>query len=163
MAYDKAAAHEYYEKYVKKGLKKGRKKKTAEEKAASERKSTKGLNDSGKAAAKQIKEQLQKERKAEYDKLKKDMQAKIDALKEKIKQAKAASKSKSDDLLDNMNGGGEDVEALKAEIEKLRTDTKAAKEKIKADYDERYLQMLDELKADKDFKGSSKKSSKKSK
>ena len=69
MAYDKAKAHEYYEKYRKKGLKKGRKKgkkKTATTKK--KRKSTEslvglsssGLNDAGKMQAALVKQDLKK-------------------------------------------------------------------------------------------------------
>ena len=146
MAYDKEKAHEYYINYVKKGLKKGKsKKKTDEEQAASDRKSTKGLNDAGKAAAKQVKEQISAERKEALSQLQAEMQEKIKAIQERIKAIKGLD---SNDLL----AGGDTAESLKAEIEKLREDTKAAKEKVKADYDERYLQMLDEIKADKDYK-----------
>lgn len=155
MAYDKAKAHEYYINYVKKGLKKGRgTKKTAEEQAAADRKSTKGLNDAGKAAAKQIKADLQAERKEAYAKLSENLKTKIAALQERIKQAKAAQKGNKDGVmdLDSNAGPGDDIDALKAEIEQLRADTKAEKERIKADFDERYLQMLDELKADGDYK-----------
>lgn len=68
MAYDKAKAHEYYEKYRKKGLKKGRKKGKKKTAAAKKRKSTEslvglsssGLNDAGKMQAALVKQDLKK-------------------------------------------------------------------------------------------------------
>ena len=164
MAYDKVKAHEYYVNYVKKGLKKGRtKKQTAEEEAAAKRKSTTGLSKEGKAAAKQVKQQLQAEKKQELEKLQADMKQKIADLQARIKAAKVNKNSKlpADDIM-NM-GSNDTVDSLKAEIEKLRSETKAAKDKIKADYDERYLQMLDEMKGDKDYKETKKSTKKKSK
>ena len=144
MAYDKEKAHEYYMNYVKKGVKKGRGKKSQQ--AESDRKSTKGLNDDGKEAAKQAKAQINAERKEAYAALKAEMQEKINAIKERITQAKG---NKSDDLLTMST---DDVDALKQEIEQLRTDMKAEKEKIKAEYEEKYLAVLDEIKSDKEYK-----------
>ena len=165
MAYDKDQRHEYYINYVKKGLKKGRGKKTAqseEDKAASERKSTKGLNTEGKAAAKQVRQQINAERKEAYNQLMEGMRAKIKEIQERIKQAKS---KKNSDLPDGdiLNMSNEDAEALKAEIEQLRADTKAEKAKIKADYEEKYLSMLDEIKDDSDFKAVKKSKKKKGK
>ena len=64
MAYDKAAAHEYYENYTKKGKKKGRKKGKKKSTAKTTRiigLTTAGLNDAGKMEVALVKEKLQAE------------------------------------------------------------------------------------------------------
>ena len=159
MAYDKEKAHEYYINYVKKGLKKGRGKKSAQEQAESDRKSTKGLNDAGKAAAKRIKEQIMQQRKLAYQAIKDELNTKVAELRERIKEAKAAAKKPLD--LDNPDSFPEDINSLQAEIERLREVSKQKKEKVKNYFNERYYQMLDELKGDSDFKAVKKSKKKK--
>lgn len=65
MAYDKQAAHEYYENYTKKGKKKGRKKGSSKKSSSKTTKliglSTAGLNDQGKMEFALMKERLQTE------------------------------------------------------------------------------------------------------
>lgn len=172
--YDPVKAHEYYEKHKKlKG-----------------RKSTAGLNSTGKEAAKYVKDKLQEERNAKIDSLKQSTMKEIDEYKEHIEGLKEANKRmreeykrKKDALkqeaerIKNMpKGPAKDRakealkkkrEKLKAEnpkhsieqnlkiakacredVKKLRKTFTESKKKIKADYDDKYVQELDKLKAD---------------
>lgn len=109
MAYDKAKAHEYYEKYKKKGLKKGRKKgkkKASAPKVKSQSlagTSTAGLNSDGAIEATIIKDRLKKEMNEALQ------SAKTDAEREEIRR--------------------EFSKKANAEIEKLKSDPKFAKPK----------------------------------
>lgn len=132
--YDPAKAHEYYEKH--KQLK-GRKK------AESDRKSTKGLNEKGKAAAAHVKETIAAEKKAFMDKLKEQTKEKIAALRDKLKHMSKEERKKY-------------REKIREEIAKIRSDYKAAKDKAKADFSEKYLKELDDIKKDKSFRAPAK-------
>ena len=129
--YDPVKAHEYYMQH--RQLKGRKKAKTPEEKAAAERKSTKKLNDMGKAAAKQVKKAIQEERKAAYKVVTKAVSAKI---KELRKQWKSEGLSK---------------EEIKARVEEIRAEAKEQKKQLKAMFEEKYLQELDQIKQDPQF------------
>lgn len=130
--YDPVKAHEYY--MAHRQLKGRKKAQTPEEKAAAQRKSLKGLNDMGKAAAKQVKKAIAEERKAAYKVVTKAVSAKI---KELRKQWKAQGMSK---------------EEIKARVEEIRAEAKEQKKQIKAMFQEKYLQELDQIKQDPQFK-----------
>ena len=115
MAYDAAKAHEYYIKYRKKGLLKGRQ-------------SKKGLSEYGKSTASMLKEELNAQRKAEYDAITKEFNEKIKALRKRMK--------------------GADKEKLKREIEALRAEAKERKAAVRDKYDEKYAQAIEGLRKD---------------
>ena len=128
--YDPVKAHEYYMKHRKL---KGRKK------ANSKRKSLKGLNELGKAAAAEVKEAIMEERKAEYDALKEQFKERIAALRAQLKalppDQRAARKAE-----------------FEAKIKGIRAEHKEAKAQVKEAYEEKYLQELDKIKQDRSFR-----------
>lgn len=140
--YDPVKAHEYY---MKNRQLKGRKKaQTPEEKARAQRKSTKSLNEQGKAVAKQVKAAINEERKAAYKVVTQAVSAKIKELRKQWKSQ------------------GLSAEEIKARVADIRAEAKEQKKQIKALFEEKYLQELDKIKADPQFrKASSKKSGKK--
>lgn len=117
--YDPQKAHEYYEKH----------------KQLKGKTSTSSLNDEGKKAAKYVKQKIVEEKKAAIEKHKEEMNKKIAALREKFNELPKA-----------------DRKALRAEvtqaIKALRDEHKAAKAKIKEDYDKKYNEELDKIKSD---------------
>lgn len=141
--YDPVKAHEYYENYRKKGLKKGRSKKTPEEQALAQRKSTKGLNDMGKAAAEEVKEAIKAERKEIYKLI-------AQAVKDNIKRYREQLKSE-----------GLDKEAIAEKVKEIRASVKEYKKKIKEIFQEKYLSELDKIKQDPEMRAVSKRRSRK--
>lgn len=125
--YDPVKAHKYYMKHRKL---KGRKKKSPEEQAKAKRRSLKGLNESGKAAAAYVKSAIMAERKADYKKVNK-------ACTEKIKALRAEWKKQ-----------GLTKEQMKEKAKEVREKFKEYKKKLKDVYDEKYLQELDKIKQD---------------
>lgn len=119
--YDPAKAHEYYERT----------------KQLKGRKSTSGLNEQGKIAAKYVKEKLTEERKKKQEELKQRMNAKIERIREKIKAIKG-----------NKGNRKAIKEKLRKMIADLRAEYKTQKTKIKEEYDEKYVQELDKIKQD---------------
>ena len=129
--YDPVKAHEYY---MKNRQLKGRKKaQTPEEKAKAQRKSTKNLNEQGKAVAKQVKAAINEERKAAYKVVTKAVSAKIKELRKQWKSQ------------------GLSAEEIKARVADIRAEAKEQKKQIKALFEEKYLQELDKIKADPQF------------
>lgn len=117
--YDPQKAHEYYEKH----------------KQLKGKTSTSNLNEEGKKAAKYVKQKIAEEKKAAIEKHKEEMNKKIAALREKFNELPKA-----------------DRKALRAEvtqaIKALRDEHKAAKTKIKEDYDNKYNDELNKIKSD---------------
>ena len=126
--YDPVKAHEYYMKN--RELKGRNKAKTPEEKAAAARKSTKTLNEQGKAVAKQVKAAINEERKAAYKVVTQAVSAKIKELRKQWKSQ------------------GLSAEEIKARVAEIRAEAKEQKKQIKALFEEKYLQELDKIKAD---------------
>lgn len=155
--YDPKAAHEYYMKHRKL---KGRRKKGVQQSSGggpsgatnipassnyeltdaakesmrrTDRVSTAGLNDAGKAAAKNVKANLQAERKKKADVITARAKEMISALRESLKgmskEEKAANK-----------------ERIKQQIESIRNDVKTAKESLKQEYDDKYVAELGKIK-----------------
>lgn len=128
--YDPVKAHEYYMKHRQL---KGKKKKTPEEQATADRKSTKSLNDEGKAAAKQIKAAIQKKRRQAYRDISDNLSDQLAALREQMKLE------------------GYSTDEIKEKAEELRAQAKEAKEQAKAQFEEEYLKELDQLKSSGQF------------
>lgn len=124
--YDPSKAHEYYEKHKKL---KGQRART----------SIKGLSEHGKVAAKEVKEQLNAEKKATLARMAQVIKNKIYALKEQMKRKMAG-----------MNAGAKDQlkAKMKTMIENMRSDYKAEKLKVKAEYNEKYAAELDKIRED---------------
>lgn len=120
--YDPAKAHEYYLKH-------------RQLKGNSSRKSTKGLNEAGKIAAKEVKERIMEERKAALKQVTEATKAKIQSMRAQLK---GMSK------LQKQFAKGE----LQQQIEQIRADAKQQKTEVKAKYEEKYLAELDKIKAD---------------
>lgn len=139
--YDPAKAHEYYMQH--RQLKGRKKAQTPEEKAKAARKSTKTLNDQGKAVAKQVKEAINEERKAAY------------------KQITQAVSAKIKELRNQWKAEGLSPEEIKARADEIRAEAKEQKKQIKALFEEKYLQELDKIKADPQFKKAAKSTTKK--
>lgn len=135
--YDPVKAHEYYINYRKKGLLKGRKKKTPQEIALARRKSTKGLNEMGKAVAQMVKDQIIAERKSAYKTINKAVNDKLKVLRKQYKEQ------------------GLSKEEIKQKVAEIRATVKEYKKKIKAAFDEKYYQELDKIKKDGQFRGRS--------
>lgn len=160
--YSPKAAHEYYLKHRKlKGRKKRRRQESSgggptrsnaaqttgpyeltdaarEAQRKSDRTTTAGLNDAGKAAAKNVKANLQAERKEKADAIAAKAKERISALRESLKgmskEEKAANK-----------------ERIKRQIESIRNDVKAAKESLKQEYDNKYVAELSKIKMNASF------------
>lgn len=174
--YDPVKAHEYYMKH----------------RELKGRKSTTGLNATGKEAAKYVKDKLQEERNAKVESLKSQVTAQVDDLKsaieriregmkqqrESIKKRREAIKQESERIKNMPDGPAKDRakeslqkkkdilkqlrEGMKRDNEKnrktiadIRNDVKSikksfseSKKKIKEEYDNKYIQELDKLKAD---------------
>lgn len=156
--YDPVKAHEYYMK-------------TRELKGQTTRRSTAGLNDEGKAAAKSVKEQLDTERKSRVD-------AEKDNMLTTIESHKSQTKSKIDKLRKELNNMSMDdwnkhAERIQSEIAKLREDNStirarlqveysAERSKLKDEYNEKYMSELDKIKNDSKYLKTVKKKSTKS-
>lgn len=151
--YDPEKAHEYYMRTRKlKG-----------------RKSTAGLNDEGKAAAKYVKEQLTSERKQvisdkkdEHTNIneayKNQMQSKIDLLRAKLKRMSKFEKRKHRETIQNQitmlrEENKSRRKELSEQLKNFRTETKEL-------YDEKYISELDKIKSDSKFIKIKKKSKK---
>lgn len=136
--YDPVKAHQYYE----------------EHKKLKGRKSTAGLNDTGKASAKYVKEQLEAERKSRVEQYKAEMNRKISELREMLKGMSKADRKRN-------------KEEIYAKIQGLRAENKQIKAQLKEEYDNKYVEELDKIKQDsgmqvqKKAKKSSSKSNKK--
>lgn len=142
--YDPEKAHEYYMR-------------TRELKG---RKSTAGLNDEGKAAAKYVKEQLTSERKQvisdkkdEHTNIneayKNQMQSKIDSLRDKLKRMSKFEKRKHRETIQNQitmlrEENKSRRKELSEQLKNFRTETKEL-------YDEKYISELDKIKSDSKF------------
>jgi hypothetical protein len=151
--YDPEKAHEYYMR-------------TRELKG---RKSTAGLNDEGKAAAKYVKEQLTSERKQvisdkkdEHTNIneayKNQMQSKIDSLRAKLKRMSKFEKRKHRETIQNQitmlrEENKSRRKELSEQLKNFRTETKEL-------YDEKYISELDKIKSDSKFIKIKKKSKK---
>ena len=140
MAYDPAAAHEYYIKYRKKGLKKGRKKGKDKAKVKSTNLvglSSSGLNEAGKMEAALIKDKIKKEMNAalskaktdeEREKIRREYQQKaLDAINKlktdsKYAQAKAAKAAKAT----KSSGSAKAAKTTKASTGSSKGTTKSA-------------------------------------
>lgn len=138
--YDPVKAHEYYMQHRKL---KGRKNKyagmTYDQIMAEKRKTTYGLNDMGKAAAKQIRESINAEKKEALKKI-------AEAVKAKLKQLRKTLKSQ-----------GYDAKSIKVLCEGIREEAKAQKKKCRELYNEKYYQELDKLRKEPDFQKKTKK------
>lgn len=152
--YDPQKAHEYYEKHKKlKG-----------------RTSTAGLNDAGKVAAKEVKEHIMEEKKAQIEALKEQMQErintakeqmqdKIDALKDQLAgMSKEERKAKREEIMAQIAGLRKDNKSLR---EKVRSENKAARQQVKEAFDEMYAQELEKINNSSEFKKEKKGSKKK--
>lgn len=140
--YDPVKAHEYYVNYTKKGLLKGRKGENSEE---AERKSTKSLNDEGKAVAKQVRQAIAEERKEVYKMI-------TERVREVVKNLRAQMKEE-----------GFDKEEIADRVAQLRDTAKEWRSKVKEVYKEKYLSELDKIKQDPSFQKPQKKSRKRKK
>lgn len=143
--YDPAKAHAYYEK-------------TKELKG---RTSTAKLNDSGKEAAKYVKEQLTTKRKGLVD-------AEKQSTKDKVEQHKTQTRVKIDSLrtqLKNMSKADKlmNRDSFQAEIDGLREENKTARDllkeefkqtktSLKDEYDNKYIEELDKIRNTKSFR-----------
>ena len=133
--YDPVKAHEYYMKH--RNLK-GKKNKydgmTYDQIMAEKRKTTYGLNDMGKAAAKQIRESINAEKKEALKKI-------AEAVKARLKQLRETLKSQ-----------GYDKYSIRSVCEGIREEAKAQKKKCRELYNEKYYQELDKLRNEPEFK-----------
>ena len=129
--YDPVKRHEYYMKHRKL---KGRN---------SKRSSTASLNEDGKAAAAEVKEQIMAERKEIYSLVTK-------AVSDQIKQRRAEWKAQ-----------GLSSEQIKEKVQEIREMAKEYKKQIKAIFEEKYLSELDKIKQDPSFLKAKKSSKKK--
>ena len=126
--YDPVKAHQYYE----------------EHKKLKGRKSTAGLNETGKATAKYVKQQLEEERKKAVETYKAEMNKKIENLREMLKgMSKEERKERKAEIY--------------AQIKSLRLENKERKAQLKKEYDEKYLTELDKIKGDTKMQKESKK------
>lgn len=107
-------------------------------KKRSDRTSTAGLNDAGKTAAKNVKANLQAERKEKADHITAMANAEIARLREELsgmsKEEKEANK-----------------ERVQQEIEKIRASVKQQKEDLKKEYDDKYVAELSNIKMNPSF------------
>ena len=142
--YDPAKAHEYYEKHKKlKG-----------------RTSTAGLNDAGKVAAKEVKERITEEKKAQIEAIKEQakeriaaakeqMQGKIDALRAQLKgMSKEERQAKKEEIMNQISGLRAENKSLR---EKVQGDSKTLREQTKAAFDEKYAQELEKINSSSEF------------
>ena len=113
--YDPVKRHEYYMKHR---VLKGRNR---------SRKSTSGLNEDGKAAAAEVKEQIMAERKTFYQTIKDQMNAKIKAIRTELKSmSKEQRRARKEEFVER--------------IKKLRQEAKDHRSKAKDYFEEKYLQ-----------------------
>ena len=131
--YDPVKAHEYYMAHRQLKGKKKNSNKSYDEIMAEKRKTTYGLNDEGKAAAKQIREAINAEKKEALKKV-------SESVKNKIKKLRAYGKSHHYDKL-----------TLKRLAEELRSQAKEQKKQLRALYNEKYYQELDNLRKQPEF------------
>ena len=123
--YDPVKAHEYYMKHRK-----------LKEKNA--RTSTKGLNEAGKIAAKEVKEGIKAEQKEFFQKIKDTINNAIAKLREELKgMSKEERKARK--------------EEYKQRIAQLRETAKTCKEQAKEFFKEKYAQEMDKIKASSEF------------
>lgn len=143
--YDSAKAHDYYER-------------TKELKG---RKSTSGLNDSGKAAADYVREQLNTEKKQKVDTAQKSlkeqlethkaqMKEKINSLRSRLKNMSKAQKAANrDDIMSEIDGIRAENKAAKDQLQEAFKKTKTD---LKTEYDDKYVAELDKIKSTGSFK-----------
>lgn len=152
--YDPQKAHEYYEKHKKlKG-----------------RTSTAGLNDAGKIAAKEVKEQITEERKAQIeavkektkeniDNIKNQMQGKIDSLRAQLKgMSKEQRAAKKEEIMAQIAGLREESKAAR---QKIKDESSAVRKQIKEAADEKYAQELEKINSSSEFQKAKKSKKKK--
>lgn len=123
--YDPVKAHEYYLKH-------------RQLKGKNSRTSTKGLNEAGKIAAKEVKEGIKAEQKEFFTKIKDTINNAIKKLREELKgMSKEERKARK--------------EEYKQKIAQLRQVAKDTKEKAKEYFNEKYAQEIDKIKQDSSF------------
>lgn len=132
--YDPVKAHEYYMQHRQLKGKKKNANKTYDQIMAEKRKTTYGLNDLGKAAAKQIREKINEEKKAA------------------IKMIAEAVKTKLKQLRQTLKAQGYNKQSIKTLCEGIREEAKAQKKKCRELYNEKYYQELDKLRQEPEFK-----------
>lgn len=143
--YDPQKAKEYYEKHKKlKG-----------------RTSTAGLNDAGKVAAKEVKERITEEKKAQIEAIKEQakeriaaakdqMQGKIDALRAQLKgMSKEERQAKKEEIMNQISGLRAENKSLR---EKVQGDSKVLRQQTKEAFDEKYAQELEKINNSSEFK-----------
>lgn len=108
------------------------------------RKSTSALNDTGKEAAKYIKEKLTQEKNQIIETYKASMNKRIESIKAKYKGMSKEQRKASRDK-------------IYADIRALRQANKTQKTNIRNAYEEKYIQELDNLKKDAQFSKTTKK------
>lgn len=123
--YDPAKAHEYHMKHRKL-------------KGKNSRTSIKGLNEAGKAAAKEVKEAIKNEKKEYLAKQKEIMNEQIKRLREMLKNIPKEERKKR-------------KEEFKEKIQGLRDLYKDHKTKVKEYFEEKYAQEMDKIKASSEF------------
>lgn len=133
--YDPQKAHEYYEKHKKL---KGK---------------TRKFNEKGQIAAKEVREQINAEKKAKLQQLSDQLKSQVSSIREALKsRLKGMSKEQKAMIRERVN----------AMIGTLRSQTKSAKEEVRSSYSAKLEGELDKIAADKSMvKTSKKKSSKK--
>lgn len=142
--YDPVKAHEYYMQHRQlKGRKKS--KLSDAELVEKRRKTTYGLNDKGKAVAKQVKESIMSEKKQVLKQISENLKIAIKQLREMMK----------------MQGYGKDQ--IKQLVEELRQSAKEMKKQARELYNEKYYRELDKLKQEPEFKKEKKKRGRKTK
>ena len=142
--YDPQKAHEYYMKH----------------RQLKGRSSTAGLNESGKAAALQVKEALKQEKKEYMDKVNAVLEKNIQSIKDRLEKKREEIKRERERIkelpkeqrqaaLDKLNDDkAKFTEECKTEIGGLREQTKKYKQEVKDYFNEKYVQELDKIKAD---------------
>lgn len=156
--YDPVKAHEYYMKH----------------RQLKSRTSTAGLNDNGKAAARQVKEALKQEKKEYMEKVKavldkniarvrELMAQKREEIKREKERIKKLPKAQRDAAMKKLNDEkAKFIDRCKADIASMRESSAKYKQEVKKYFDEKYKQELDSIKADKTLQ-SQKKGKKKGK
>ena len=135
--YDPQKAHEYYLKH-------------RQLKGKNSRTSTKGLNEAGKVAAKEVKEGIKAEQKEFFNKIKETVNNAIKRLREELKgMSKEERKARK--------------EEFKEKIAQLRQVAKDTKAQAKEFFQEKYAQEMDKIKQDASFRQGSKSKGKKKK
>lgn len=164
--YDPVKAHEYYEQHKK----------------LTGRRSTAGLNDAGKEAARYVRDQLKSERiskvnahkaqtdsniqtntqigKNKIESNKSIMQSKIESLRAQLKsmskEEKAARRESINAEIQTLRASNAESRALiqksmKSYNTAMRNEHKRVRESLKTEYDEKYLDELEKIKADENF------------